>query len=132
MQDVTATVILAPCSEVARLEAAAARQAQDAAARATDRERQLHAARTASAAAEQRSAMAQAGQQVRCCAHASPLSSMGLPLMQWCTRWWGGTRAAGAVSARQSCFLNGDHPQVQGCTNQCGCAQASDFVFGMN
>lgn len=57
-------VIVRICSEVARLEAAAARQSQEAAEKATERERQLHAARTAAAAAEQRAAIAQAAQQV--------------------------------------------------------------------
>lgn len=57
-------VVLSYCSEVARLETAAAQQSQEAAERATERERQLHAARTASAAAEQRAAGAHAAQQV--------------------------------------------------------------------
>ncbi len=51
-------------SEVKRLEASAAKEAQDVAARATERERQLHTARCAAGAAEQKAAVAQVQQQV--------------------------------------------------------------------
>ena len=51
-------------SEVKRLEAAAAQEAQDVAGRATEREWQLHAAHRAAAAAEQKAAMLAVQQQV--------------------------------------------------------------------